>query len=273
MDPRLPPELERKILETTAYLHPEMRYKLLFVARRVLIWIEPTLYRTLVFPDHHRLSTLLAVKPPEFFAKTTRHVSLRIIASDDSEAVGILNLCPAVTHLAISVSTDNDDKALPAAFLELQQLRCLSFFPGHVLLAPAESATLPVFSSLTHLELLGNDNFVDDMESFCVALPALTHLALYEGYDDPRWPMAERLLLRCKQLLLLVFLSGDEAEADGLADRVPEHLADARVVVTWCTTWDEGALEGYNFWDAASDFAVRKRQGLIKESCFLAERD
>ncbi|KAJ7059533.1 hypothetical protein C8F01DRAFT_1231990 [Mycena amicta] len=270
-DPRLPPELERGIFEITARLHPEMRYKLLFVARRVLIWIEPTLYRALVFPDQHRLSTLLAVKPLKFFAKTTRHVSLGYLASGD--AVGILNLCPAVTHLAISVGEDNDDKALPAAFLELQQLRCLSFYPSDVLLAPAESATLPVFSSLTHLELLGNDNSVNDMESFCVALPALTHLALNEDYEDPRWPMAERLLQRCKQLLLVVFLSGDEAEADGLADRVPEYLADARVVVTWYTTWDEGALEGNNFWDAASDFAALKRRGLIKESCFLAERD
>ncbi|KAJ7059521.1 hypothetical protein C8F01DRAFT_1144892 [Mycena amicta] len=270
-DPQLPLELEREIFETTARLHPDMRYPLLFVARRVLIWIEPTLYRTLVFPDH-RLSTLLAVKPPEFFAKTTRHVSIGFPATED--AVGILKLCPAVTHLAIgSVGTDNDDKALPAAFLELQQLRCLSFHPNDVLLAPAESATLPVFSSLTHLELLRNDNSVDDMESFCVALPALTHLALNEDYEDPRWPLAERLLQRCQQLLLLVLLSGDEDEADELADRVPEHLADARVVVTWYKDWDEGVLDCYTYWDVAGDFAARKRQGLIKESCFFAERD
>ncbi|KAJ7059536.1 hypothetical protein C8F01DRAFT_216201 [Mycena amicta] len=258
-DPRLPRELEREIFQTTARLHPEMHYRLLFVARRVLIWIEPTLYRIIVFRNRHHLSQLTA-RSPEFFAKTTRHVSLGTNASDD--AVGVLELCTGVTHLALNVY-DNEE-ALYAPFRALQQIRRLVFYPSHVLLAAAGDATLPVFSSLTHLHLFDYD---DILGSFCAALPALTHLAVN---GEVAWQRADIVLADCKKLTLLVLLTSDQHSAEA---RVLRDLADPRVVVTWYKTWDESALEGYNFWDAASDFAARKRQGLIKESCFFAERD
>ncbi|KAJ7059535.1 hypothetical protein C8F01DRAFT_1295482 [Mycena amicta] len=250
-------ELERKILEITARLHPEMRYTLLFVARRVLIWIEPTLYRTLFVTEPQRLSQLSAAKSP------------------DDAAVEMLKLCPGVTHLTINIL--HHDKALHAAFLELQQLRCLAFYPSSLLLVAAEDAKLPVFSSLTHLEFFDGGSTIDDdhstIESFCSALPALTHLALNEDYANPRWRMTERLLHRCKQLLLVAFLTGEEAEAAELAYQVTERLPDTRMVVTWFKTWYEGVLDCDSYWAVAGDFAARKQQGLIKELCFLAERD
>ncbi|KAJ7059537.1 hypothetical protein C8F01DRAFT_1370446 [Mycena amicta] len=260
-DPRLPPELERKIFEITARVHPEMRHRLLFVARRVLIWIEPTLYRTLVFTPHHRLSQLPA-KSSEFFAKTTRRLTVGTTASDD--AARVLELCTGVTHLALGGHVDVPD-LLYAPFRALQQIRRLAFYPSNVLLA-AGDATLPVFSSLTHLQLFDYND--DILGSFCAALPALTHLAVTGDLSDP-WPRADIVLADCKKLTLLVLLSSNPQSAKA---KVPEDLADPRVVVTWFKTWNESALEGYNFWAAASDFAARKRQGLIKESCFFAER-
>ncbi|KAJ7059518.1 hypothetical protein C8F01DRAFT_1084688 [Mycena amicta] len=112
-------------------------------------------------------------------------------------------------------------------------------------------------------------------------------------YANPRWPMTERLLNGCKQLLLVVFLTGEEAEAAELADQEGRKEGitrpDTRMVVTWFKTWYEGVLDCDSYWEVAGDFAVRKRQGLIKgtdrqrpvvltthsfiESCFLAERD
>ncbi|KAJ7059514.1 hypothetical protein C8F01DRAFT_1370429 [Mycena amicta] len=267
-DPWLPRELEREIFTMTARLHPDMRYRLLFVARRVLIWIEPTLYRTLVFRNHHRLSQLLTAKSSEFFAKATRRVTLELRASDD--AVGVLKLCSGVTHLAIG--TYEYYEALHGAFLELRQLQRLAFHPPEILRVPEEDAPHPVFSSLTHLELFDYTDY--SVNFFCAALPALTHLAL-NGVVG--WPRPDILLADCKKLTLLVLLASTqhyaveiEAELEILAD---PSLADPRVVVTWYKTWDEGVLDCYSYWDVAGDFAARKRQGLIKESCFLAERD
>ncbi|KAJ7059601.1 hypothetical protein C8F01DRAFT_1145081 [Mycena amicta] len=268
-DPRLPPELERKIFEITARVHPQMRYTLLFVARRVLIWIEPTLYRTLVFENRHRLSQLLTAKSSEFFAKTTRHVSVGNNASED--AVGVLELCTGVTHLALDLYEINH-QVLRSPFRALQQLRRLALYPGYVLLAAARDVsrvTVPLFPSLTHLHLFDDNG--DNLKLLCAALPALTHLAVNGGFA---WPTAD-ILADCKKLTLLVLVASEqyyvgdiEAELAVLAD-----LADPRVVVTWYKTWDEGVLDCYSYWDVAGDFAARKRQGLIEESCFLAERD
>ncbi|KAJ7059602.1 hypothetical protein C8F01DRAFT_1370495 [Mycena amicta] len=260
-DPRLPPELEREIFETTARMHPEMRYRLLFVSRRVLIWIEPTLYRTIVFANCHRLSQLLMAKSSEFFAKTTRHASVSI--GSHAGAGRILEVCAGVTHLALTVY---DDDTLYAPFRALQQIRRLTFYPGNVLLAAtARDPTLPVFASLTHIHLF--DNYDHNLASFCAALPVLTHLAVYGDYA---WL---RILADCKKLTLLVLLALEQHSAVEIEAQVGADLADPRVVVTWYKTWDEGVLDCYSYWDVAGDFAARKRQGLIKESCFLAERD
>ncbi|KAK6978111.1 hypothetical protein R3P38DRAFT_3234964 [Favolaschia claudopus] len=47
--PCFPPELERYIFETAALFYPHTIPRLLPVARRVLIWIEPLLYRRVYF--------------------------------------------------------------------------------------------------------------------------------------------------------------------------------------------------------------------------------
>ncbi|KAJ7928326.1 hypothetical protein B0H13DRAFT_2311607 [Mycena leptocephala] len=44
-NPAFPPDLEREIFGTTALMYPGEMPTLLRVARRVLIWIEPLLYR------------------------------------------------------------------------------------------------------------------------------------------------------------------------------------------------------------------------------------
>ncbi|KAJ7049578.1 hypothetical protein C8F01DRAFT_1183237 [Mycena amicta] len=264
--PLLPRELEREIFEITVHLHPEMGYTLLFVARRVLIWIEPTLYRSLELRDPHRLSRLLTAKSREFFVKTTRHVSLDYPATGRDDALEVLDLCPRVTHL--SLHTDNYDDMLHAAFLRLQQLRCLSFYPGDVLCGPKTDGSLPVFCSLTHLEILYHDDY--DIESFCSALPVLTHLAVDA---DVGWPRAVILLAQCKKLIRLVLLAGARRFAENMEASAPKDFADPRVVITWYETWNEGVLDSHSYWDVVEEFLARKRRGLIKESRFLAERE
>ncbi|KAJ7171281.1 hypothetical protein C8R46DRAFT_183749 [Mycena filopes] len=44
----LPPELERAIFELAAWHHPETRFTLILVAKKVCIWIEPEIYHVLL---------------------------------------------------------------------------------------------------------------------------------------------------------------------------------------------------------------------------------
>ncbi|KAJ7059563.1 hypothetical protein C8F01DRAFT_1370464 [Mycena amicta] len=258
--PRLPTELEREILEITARLYPEMRYKLLFVARRVLIWIERLLYRTINFDGskYPRIPT----KPPHFFATHTRHIVL-----DWYESSEVPKLCTGVTHVAL----------IPGAVPEfLRNLRQLQFFICHsdelqVWARTVDGASLPVFASLTHLELFDHKS-TPFIEGFCARLPALTHLALaattlkFNG-----WTTMEHLLQRCKVLELLVLLTGSIHDAESVALDVPCRPNDIRFVIT-CRRHDltEGVSDCYAYWDVADAFVAQKRRGLVQ--VFLAQR-
>ncbi|KAJ6482765.1 hypothetical protein C8R45DRAFT_1150385 [Mycena sanguinolenta] len=97
----LPTDLERTIFETTTFLAPECIPTLVLVAWRIKVWLEPILYRTLVFrgeTDHlvFFLGTL-ASKPPAFFAHSTRH--LLMVDVDPSVIRSILSACSQVENL------------------------------------------------------------------------------------------------------------------------------------------------------------------------------
>ncbi|KAK7047058.1 hypothetical protein R3P38DRAFT_3176535 [Favolaschia claudopus] len=66
--PCFPPELERYIFETAALFYPHTIPRLLPVARRVLIWIEPLLYRRVYFDEW--------LQTTDFFATTTRYLCI-----------------------------------------------------------------------------------------------------------------------------------------------------------------------------------------------------
>ncbi|KAJ7664499.1 hypothetical protein DFH06DRAFT_1324050 [Mycena polygramma] len=73
-----PPELEREAFETTALLYPGEIPTLLRVARCVLGWIEPLLYRVIHLasndePTARALLHAMSTKPPSFF-RTVRHL-------------------------------------------------------------------------------------------------------------------------------------------------------------------------------------------------------
>ncbi|KAJ7618285.1 hypothetical protein DFH06DRAFT_1012088 [Mycena polygramma] len=90
--PVFPLDLKREIFETMALLHPSQIPTLLRVARRVLCWIEPLLYRTLRITESNpgmARAHLKAMKskPPVFF-RAVRHIILdssRILPLADSK--------------------------------------------------------------------------------------------------------------------------------------------------------------------------------------------
>ncbi|KAJ6472487.1 hypothetical protein C8R45DRAFT_1013148 [Mycena sanguinolenta] len=81
-DPVFPPEIEQEIFRTTAVLYPKMVPTLLRVARRVHVWIEQLLYKTLHISSlqakgasEEALLYALDRKPPDFL-KTIRRLSI-----------------------------------------------------------------------------------------------------------------------------------------------------------------------------------------------------
>ncbi|KAJ7182911.1 hypothetical protein C8R43DRAFT_1116525 [Mycena crocata] len=78
----LPAELEREIFRLAAKICPQTAPTLLRVARRVLVWVEPLLYETLILDCsvddslHPSLRLVLETKPPDFFRQHVRNLFL-----------------------------------------------------------------------------------------------------------------------------------------------------------------------------------------------------
>ncbi|KAF7310232.1 hypothetical protein MIND_00396900 [Mycena indigotica] len=277
-EPRLPPEIEREIFETTAISSPRMCYPLLRVARRVCAWIEPMLYRTLMFHERSTsadLDKLSVAKSREYLARNVRHVIVSATWPGPGTAAEALRLFPGATHLALGNGHFEDDQqdALQAAFTDLRLHRLVCYanavFPTRDALMAA--AALPVFAQLTHLSLF-DIGWTEQQELFYATLPALTHLA---PPHLTSWRTFERLLRpqACRRLEALVVFSHTD---------VPQGFADVRLVITiakpWSfgdseETWAEGVFEVGSFWDVADDFIARKRAGLIPVNNYIAVRD
>ncbi|KAJ7059543.1 hypothetical protein C8F01DRAFT_1231993 [Mycena amicta] len=265
----LPLELEREIFEITAREYSEMRYPLLFVAHRVYIWILPHIYRTLIFYSDSKYPNI----PGPWTSTGSVHVRYLVLSAHSTWILAIhgpvLQVCTGVTHLL--VATSKYDEARRKAFVELRNLRrflCYTrgvFRPSNM---TAHDAVLPVFAHLTHLELMdriSNDTVVE----FCAALPSLTHLAV----NDTLWPELQNLLDLCKRLRTLILRAAGLYFARPFVALAPQGFTDARLVVHVYDRWDEGALEGDNYWSAAEEFLEDKRKGLHKASCYMTTGD
>ncbi|KAJ7059555.1 hypothetical protein C8F01DRAFT_1295495 [Mycena amicta] len=266
---RLPLELEREIFEITAREYPEMRYLLLFVAHRVYIWILPQLYRTLFFLGYGMHPNI----PGPWTSAGSVHVRHLVLSAHSHEVTSmqgdVLQVCTGVTHLLLGSSIFGE--ARRQAFVKLRNLRRLMCYTRGVFRAStiaAQDAVLPVFAHLTHLELMdaiANDDVVD----FCAVLPSLTHLAV----NGTAWPMLQKLLGVRKRLRTLISLALDLHGARAIAAAVPQGFTDTRLVFHVYDRWDEGALEGDNYWSAAEEFLEDKRNGLHKASCYITTGD
>ncbi|KAJ6529792.1 hypothetical protein B0H19DRAFT_1384894 [Mycena capillaripes] len=264
--PCLPPELEREIFETSALMHPRDIPTLLRVARRVLIWIEPLLYRVI------RLSTftvdfmsLLQSKPAVFLQTAVRHLCLDS-SSDAGQAKLILELCTGVVDLALEFG-HADPILLP--ILATMFLQRLSTYL-HRLFGDNINLGHPLFAVLTHLDLLDKDEeHLSQILPQIPALLALTHLAL--DCDVPR-DTVQNLLTRCPRLALLFCLWPWEMAAEYQAAQVP-HLYDVRFVIALCAEeywadWEASARGATHLWSHGEEFVARKRSGAIEATCY-----
>ncbi|KAJ7052082.1 hypothetical protein C8F01DRAFT_1376424 [Mycena amicta] len=175
-EPQLPRELEREIFYTAALLHPLTIPKLLRVARRVLIWVEPLLYRTLRIgnrPSHVSQLKAASTKPPEFLARAVQ------CAHDYNAARGILSLCTGVTGLALS-RDPSVQKLLPVlSALPIQRFAGFLSDLMHAIVteepSPEEIAAHPLFRCLTHIDLFDSLDPFDGRRPKKLQLTVLTH--------------------------------------------------------------------------------------------------
>ncbi|KAJ6482570.1 hypothetical protein C8R45DRAFT_305093 [Mycena sanguinolenta] len=280
-DPVFPVELEREIFEITALLYPETIPPLLRVARRVLLWIEPLLYRVIGTYSEQPLSALeqaMQRKPADFFRHSVKHVYF--IRHDDPRTqtiLEVLRLCPDIISLAYITPGGEEPELLALLSKGIRRIRRWS---GYLFGGPsAIDLGLAVFHSVTHMNVFDNID-VDNpstarlCEGLC-ALPALIHLCL-SGWVHNK--VLRNLLKGCPYLQVLVNMWAHRIDAiDMVAVSRKAGIRDIRYIVVFFSTyywddWEVGARGGTDFWAAADDFVARKRRHEIEESCHLLEK-
>ncbi|KAJ7888467.1 hypothetical protein B0H13DRAFT_2277407 [Mycena leptocephala] len=273
--PIFPPELERKICEAAAYLHPETIPTLLLVAQRVREWIEGIRFETVTSTG--TLSTCpirvlkeviqLNSKPASFF-RGVRHLNLFFEGPEDIPE--ILSACSEIQHLAV-VRYAVPLSTIPS--LAALKPRRLSLYLKHF-----NSFDLrPMFTFVTHLDTLDslpflpNDNIAHWL-SFMTLLPALTHLSLRRGFD-----MTRDVLARCKKLEVLVFMHTTPKARQHLVSVNDYRFVHMFLLLFWDRVhdWVTGANGGIDFWARAEAFIAKKRRGEIAPSsrCWIEEGD
>ncbi|KAJ7137583.1 hypothetical protein C8R43DRAFT_1238861 [Mycena crocata] len=236
LETTLPLDLERHIFELYAHWRPVSIPKLMLVAWRVKVWVEPILYRTLL------------VNNDDPIAGCVRNVYLDDVGDTTLEL--LLSQCTGIENLWIRHDLDN---LIPLfARLSLKDL-----YADIRPLLPALSPSHPFFSQITHLELIGGSVDPSPKEmgiwSGLAHLPRLTHLSFN---DDDFIDICSPLLQSCKFLVVLICLemASVDTEADDRA--VEEGLQqDLRFVIMGCRLfrkdWQMGTHAGVDYWTRA----------------------
>ncbi|KAJ7834362.1 hypothetical protein B0H14DRAFT_3871403 [Mycena olivaceomarginata] len=272
-EPLFPQELEREIFEHTALMHRGTIPTLLRVARRVLTWIEPLLYRVIrVGRGHeHMVQALLnlskGARTPHFLHKAVHHLALDHVSLD--EGTEILRLCTGVINFACSTQLVDPSFVPILAELGVQRLAlCLQALFGG---API-NLTHSLFRSVTHLDILGVVG-VESALAEISALPALTHLCL-----DPAmpWDVLTKVLEDCPRLELLLVQWSIYNEAQYISAQEP-CLYDLRLVIgLYYGYWEEWEAEANGvlvYWAEADDFVARKRRGEIEATRYWIHQE
>ncbi|KAJ7134005.1 hypothetical protein C8R43DRAFT_639224 [Mycena crocata] len=113
LPPLLPPELEREIFEMAAHIRPIGILRLMLVASRVKIWLEPLLYRTIALSVHpFRASSdhpnpqwksfmhVVQSNPVAFLLASVRHLYLADSVPSE-HAKWLLSTCSGIENLSI----------------------------------------------------------------------------------------------------------------------------------------------------------------------------
>ncbi|KAJ7489097.1 hypothetical protein FB451DRAFT_1125319 [Mycena latifolia] len=272
--PTLPLELEREIFEVVARLHPRMAPTLMRVASRVLVWIEPMVYETLIV-KHRTLhsSFLLAFesKPASFFRTNVRNLLLgdRLQLVPD-ELNMLLSACNGVVNIALFRPHHSMLPHLAAMKLQRLTVELLSlFYPQEI------NFTQPLFSALTHLDARDWGD-VDHYSgpSGLASLPELTHLTVFHASRS----VLSSILSDCKKLQILIRVTRFPPLANASREL---SIDDPRFVLMSMTynemivDWEAATQGECNFWDRADIFVAKRRRGEIHPAsrCWIEADD
>ncbi|KAJ6495101.1 hypothetical protein C8R45DRAFT_163407 [Mycena sanguinolenta] len=266
-DPRLPLELELGIFRIAALARPTSIPTLMLVARRIKCWVEPLLYRVVFLSDAGinesrvlGLPTFAANAFQQRFPDCLRHVRYLFIHKilEEKTLQKWLLACTGATNLyAQFVCT-------PAIRDSLSGFTNVRYLTIDVRTLLGDTSLLPIFLSVTHLELLDFTAEGESVDRVCAnisLIPHLTHIALNSDLDTA---LSHAALCTNTQLQCIVFLS-TEAPPEGsplLADdrfvciEEDEHYVD----------WLHGAVFGEDYWSFADAFLAARRLGTIERS-------
>ncbi|KAJ7203605.1 hypothetical protein GGX14DRAFT_651779 [Mycena pura] len=274
--PIFPVELEKEIFQMTAYSRFSSIPRLMLVAHRVKIWVEPLLFRVIVLSRHRFLNgsfipytypfgdddfSDIQSLPTSVLRDSVRHLLLHM--TPEKVLQFILSASSAVENLWIGTSEATSFLLPFIGVLPLKRLYCdlENLF--------ADKAQIdfghPLFSRLTHLELLNHtttDHYFD-----LALIPHLTHLA----FNTAEFlGMSPTLLKTCKSLRVLVLVMlgrGYDSEVAAKHEALGQLSEDPRFVQMFCSQfvddWKSGALTGSDYWSRAEDFIARRRSGEI----------
>ncbi|TFK61049.1 hypothetical protein BDN72DRAFT_849987 [Pluteus cervinus] len=261
--PRLPPELEREILELATRTDPTNKFQYLLVCQRARAWIEPIIYETVIQINRpgKEFEKQDAVSLP---AHRSRHVQNLVLAGIMSSrtALDILRKCPNLTNVALW--THISPEAL--TILSHTPLRRLSTNFRRLTGGNWDPIKIASLRNLTHVEFTDHCGSWDSIE-WLTELPNLTHLAF-----DSDVPLAvmESVLTNLVGLMVLVSLTFHVGEGEtmeckerarnGFRNRKVVYLSQSsymhRLVVDWVGT----ARGGLDIWVVAENI-IRKRIG------------
>ncbi|KAJ7885660.1 hypothetical protein B0H14DRAFT_3856789 [Mycena olivaceomarginata] len=278
--PVLPSDLERTILEICALALPVSIPKLMLVARRVKLWLEPLLYRTIVifaptiraYPRCSRetIEELMRTRA-HFLHSSVRNLMIGNWDPNAETAKRILSACRRVENLYLLLD-ETCYSALPE--LGARSLKRLHFNMGDLFGPSLNSAPPfihPIFSQITHLELFHPSQNPD--WSGLALLPCLTHLAF-----DGLGPLASYLQIlqtRASLRMLIVLLSSPSQLGADFGGHTA-LISDPRFVVMtlqlYFADWQIGIQTKVDFWMYAADFIAQRWSGEVNRlQNFLSE--
>ncbi|KAF8150524.1 hypothetical protein K438DRAFT_1988480 [Mycena galopus ATCC 62051] len=291
--PILPPELEREIFEIAALSRPMSIPTMMRVAQRVKDWVEPLLYRTL-FITYGKLridsypvcnadtfAEVVRRKSATFLRDSVRNVMIQELRPD--VLFTIFKICSRIENLNVFLTQalDHQYQSMPGLeALRPKQLHCAL----HVLFdrrPNVNTFTLPIFSQLTHLNLLFFlDEFVDSDArarwSTLGTLHGLTHLSLPSHKARCGLPILSFLLDVCKSLRALVVLQPPPPTPNSEITFLAKN--DVRFVMMrprrMLEDWKTGVLRGVDHWALADQFIAKRVSGEAdRERFYLNEFD
>ncbi|KAJ7100908.1 hypothetical protein B0H15DRAFT_817655 [Mycena belliarum] len=257
-DPVFPPELERRIFETAASIYPGTIPILLRVACRVLIWIEPLLYRVVVFNrlngHFERVSAFMRKRnsrPPEFYHAVREMILHRSGHWPLEVQRDVLARCTQLVGLCSTIPLG--PTFLPV--LGAMHLRHLSIRLANLL--DDQGLAHPAFASITHIYIRERPYETDDICTQIPSMPALTHLSLNHARSTD---VIRVLLAECANLeVLIVHFASATAFAEWAQ---ADPIDDVRFVCmphTHCSLDWHTAIEGLPHpWSIAEDFVAAK---------------